>query len=151
MDVPRRTGTLLVFAGTIGLATTFLVCVFLHDVLAALRGWRCHYGECSVPAAWGSEQSFDVLVLWFGGLRSVLQIRAGIVLQEPVIADRRGPLVAYLVVATIDCALLVVLAVPSSLVALAAGWPLAIYALTRTTSLRALVWETLRLPRARVV
>jgi hypothetical protein len=151
MGVPRRTGTLLAYAGSIGLATTFLLCVYLHEVLGSLRGWHCGYTTCNVPTVWSLAQTRDVLVLWFGGLRSILQIRAGLYLQEQSF-DGRGPLVTYLVVAAIDCVMLASLGeIPVSALALAAGWPLFVFALTRTGSVRALVWERTTLPRARVL
>ena len=150
MDVPRRTGTLLVYAGAIGLATTFLVCVFLHDVLDALRGWHCG-ASCTVPGKWGSQQTIDVLVLWLGGVRSMLQIRAGLHMQDARL-ECRVPLVAYLVVAAIDCVVLAAIGeAPTWALALAAGWPLAVYALTRSASVRRHVWEPIRLPSARLL
>jgi hypothetical protein len=150
MDVPRRTGTLLVYSGAIGLATTFLVCVFLNDVLGALRGWRCG-SSCTVPWKWGNQQTSDVLVLWLGGVRSVLQIRAGLHMQDARL-DRRLPLITYLVVSALDCGFLATLGeVPAWALALAAGWPLAVYALTRSPSVRPLVWEPISLPSARLL
>lgn len=150
MDVPRRTGTLLVYAGAIGLATTFLVCVFLQDILHALRGWKCGR-TCTVPGAWSLEQTRDVLVLWLGGVRSVLQIRAGLHMQDDRL-DRRLPLVTYLVVAALDSAFLASQGdLPAWALAVAAGWPLAVFALTRSASVRPLVWEPIRLPSARLL
>ena len=151
MDVPRRTGTLLVYAGAIGLATTFLVCVFLNDVLLGLRGWHCGGRGCTVPGEWTFEQTRDVLVLWLGGVRSVLQIRAGLHMQDDRL-DRRLPLVAYLVVAAIDSVILAAIGeLPAWTLTLAAGWPLAVYALTRSSSVRPLVWDSIRLPSARLL
>ena len=149
MTVPRKTGTLLVYAGSIGLATTFLVCVYLHDVLRLLRGWHCGGGSCNVPLQWTLDQSRDVFLLWFGGLRSVLQIRAGLHLQQEGLA-RRGPLVTYLVVAALDFAFLSSLGeLPGWTLMLVGGWPLFVYALTRSQALRSLVWdEPGDLPRA---
>lgn len=145
--MPRRTGTLLVYAGSVGLATTFLVCVYLHEIVGAIRGWHCG-ATCNVPTAWSLDQTRDVFVLWFGGLRSILQIRAGLYLQAENF-DRRGPLVTYLTVAALDCALLASLGnVPAWALALATAWPLFVYALTRSASVRPLVWERETLPRA---
>jgi hypothetical protein len=142
---------LLVYAGAIGLATTFLVCVYLHEVLSALRGWHCGYDTCTIPTAWSLDQTRDVLLLWFGGLRSILQIRAGLHLQAEGF-DGRRPVVTYLVVAAIDCAMLAALGeIPVWALALAAGWPLFVFALTRTASVRALVWERATLPNARLL
>jgi hypothetical protein len=151
MDVPKRTGTLLVYAGAIGLATTFLLCVFLHDVLHALRGWHCTGRTCTVPANWSIEQTRDVFLLSFGVLRSVFQIRAGLHMQVAGF-DRRLPLVMYLVVAALDCAFLAALGeVPTWALALSAGWPIAVYALTRSSTVRPLVWDAMRLPSARLL
>ena len=151
MSVPRRTGALLVYAGSVGLATTFLLCVYLHEVLHALRGWSCGSGSCTVPMTWSLDQTRDVFVLWFGGLRSILQIRAGLHLQQDGL-DRRAPLVAYLIVALLDCVLLAGLGeVPAWALTLAAAWPLFVYALTRSTSVRRLVWEPTTLPRAHLL
>jgi len=147
MGAPRRTGTLLVYAGSVGLATTFLLCVYLHDVLRAIRGWHCGYDSCTVPITWTFEQTRDVLVLWFGGLRSVLQIRAGLHLQA-VGFDHRSPLVTYLVIAALDCVLLWSLDLPAWTLALSAGWPLFVYALSRSSTVRPLVWEPAGLPKA---
>ena len=150
MDVPRRTGTLLVYAGAIGLASTFLACVFLADILRALRGWHCG-SSCTVPGSWTSQQTLDVIVLWLGGVRSVLQIRAGLHMQDERL-DRRLPLVAYLVVAALDCVILAAVGeLPAWALALAAGWPLAVYALTRSATVRPLVWDAIRLPSARLL
>ena len=149
--MPRRTGALLVYAGAIGLATTFLICVYLHEVMHAIRGWQCSQTDCSIPGTWSFEQTRDGALLWLGGLRSVLQIRAGLYLQQDAF-ERRGPLVTYLVVAAIDCVLLASLGqLPAWTLALAAGWPLLVIALTRSSSVRPLVWEPLRLPRARLL
>ena len=141
----RRTGTLLVYAGSVGLATTFLLCVYLQEALRALRGWHCDYEACTIPAAWSLEQTRDMLVLWFGGLRSVMQIRAGLWLQQPGFV-RRGPVNAYLAIAAIDCVLLALLPLPDWTFALAASWPLFVYALTRSVAV-----EPLQLPRARLL
>ena len=153
MDVPRRTGVLLVYAGSVGLATTFLLCLYLNDVLAATRGWHCgsEYGSCTVPISWTWERTRDVLILWFGGLRSALQIRAGLHMQWEGF-DRRRPLLAYLTVAGFDCLFLASLGeLPSWVLALAVGWPMFVYALTRAASVRPLVWEPTQLPRAQLL
>ena len=151
MDVPRRTGALLVYAGSVGLATTFLLCLYLNDILAATRGWHCTYEECTVPATWTWERTRDVLLLWLGGLRSALQIRAGLHMQWEGF-DPRRPLIAYLTIAGFDCLFLAyVREVPSWALALAVAWPLFVYALTRVASVRALVWEPMRLPRAQLL
>ena len=151
MDVPRRTGALLVYAGSVGLATTFLLCLYLNDILAATRGWHCSYESCTVPTSWTWERTRDVLLLWFGGLRSALQIRAGLNMQWDSF-DRRGPLITYLTVAGFDCLFLLYLGeLPSWTLALAVGWPMFVYALTRASSVRALVWEPSRLPRAQLL
>jgi hypothetical protein len=152
MDVPRRTAKLLVYAGSIGLAITFLVCVFLSDVMHALRGWHCGR-DCTLPAVWSFEQSRDVFVLWLGGVRSVLQIRAGLRLQVGH-HERRGPLGAYLAVAVIECAILAAIGdLPPWALALDAGWPLAVFAITRSPSVRPLVWDwpSIQLPSARLL
>ena len=149
--VPRRTGTLLVYAGSIGLATTFLVCVFFNDVMHALRGWACDGHGCTVPAQWAFEQSHDVFVLWFGGLRSVLQIRAGVHMQASGF-NRRLPLVAYLVVAALDCTILGVIGeLPAWTMVMTMGWPIVVYTITRTDAVRSLVWDPAQIPTARVV
>lgn len=151
MGIPRRTGTLLVYAGSVGLATTFLLCVYLHDVLRAVRGWQCTYDHCTVALSWSWQQSADVLVLWFGGLRSVLQIRAGLHMQQAGF-DHKRPLVAYLVVALVDCVFLASLgALPAWALALTIGWPLFVYALSRSSTVRPLVWEPITLPRAHLL
>ena len=151
MAVPRRTGTLLVYAGSIGLGATFLVCVYLNEVLYVLRNWHCSSSSCTVPAAWTLDQTRDTFLLWFGGLRSVLQIRAGMRMHHPDV-ERRSALLAYLVVAALDCVLLAALGeLPTWVVAILAGWPLAVFALTRTPSVRPHVWEPLRIPHARIV
>lgn len=151
MDVPRRTGTLLVYAGSVGLAATFLVCVYLYDILHAIRGWHCAFEDCSVPAAWTIDQTRDTFLLWLGGLRSVLQIRAGMSMHHSAL-DRRAPLVQYLVVAAIDTVLLVGLGqLPAWVIACVAGWPMLVLALTRSASVRPLVWERLTIPAARLV
>jgi hypothetical protein len=151
MDAPRRTGTLLVYAGAVGLATTFLVCLYLHEVLAEIRGWHCSSESCTVPATWTWERSWDVLLLWFGGLRSALQIRAGLHMQWEGF-DRRGPLVAYLVVAAIDSVLLLGLGeLPQGTLMLVVGWPVFVYGLTRSSSLRHVIWEPMKLPMARLL
>jgi hypothetical protein len=151
MDVPRRTGALLVYAGSVGLATTFLVSLYLNDVLAATRGWHCGYESCTVPATWTWERTRDVLLIWLGGLRSALQIRAGLHMQWEGF-DRRGPLLAYFTVAGFDCLFLMYLGeLPSWTIALAVCWPVFVYALTRVSSVRSLVWEPITLPRARLL
>lgn len=151
MDVPRRTGVLLVYAGCVGLATTFLLCIDLDEILAGTRGWHCQYESCSVPATWSWERTRDVLLLWFGGLRSALQLRAGLHLQWAGF-ERRGPLLAYLVVAAFDTLFLASLGeLPAWTLALAAGWPVFVFALTRTASVRPLVWDEVGLPRAQLL
>ena len=152
MDVPRRTGSLLVYAGSVGLATTFLLCLYLNEILAATRGWHCGSESCTVPATWTWERTRDVLLLWFGGLRSALQIRAGLHMQCESL-DRRRPLIAYLAVAGFDCVFLASLGeLPSWVLVLAVGWPLVVYALTRaSSSVRALVWEPMTLRRAQLL
>lgn len=150
MHVPRRTGTLLVFAGSIGLATSFFVCMCLHQVLAAVRDWHCTYESCTVPAAWTVDRTRDVLLLTLGVLRSVLQLRAGSCMQQAGF-DRRGPLVAYLGVAALDTALLCYLGeLPTWTLVLAGAWPLFVFAITRSSSVRPLVWEPM-LPAARLL
>lgn len=140
----RKTGSVLVYAGSIGLATTFLVCVYLHDVLRLVRGWHCGGGHCNVPASWTIEQTRDVLLLWLGGLRSVLQIRAGLHLQQDEHA--RGPLAMYLVVAALDFVLLAAFGeLPNVVLGLVGCWPLFVFALTRSQA------GLEPLPRARVV
>ena len=149
--VPRRTGMLLVYAGAVGLFVTFMTCVCLHHVLAATRGWHCTDESCTVPAGWTFERTRDVLLLSLGALRSALQIFAGLQMQR-VGFDRRGPLVAYLVVALFDCVFLWHLGeLPAWTLALAAGWPLFVYAITRSSSVRPLVWEPIMLPRAQLL
>ncbi len=149
--VPRRTGTLLVYAGSVGLAATFLACVYLHDILHALRGWYCTSRACTVPAEWTFQQTRDVCLLWLGGLRSVLQIRAGMCMQHDA-SDRRRALVAYLAVAALDCVLLAAVhELPAWTLAMLAGWPLLVFGLTRSSTVRPLVWEPIELPTARVV
>lgn len=124
--------------------------MYLGELLHALRGWHCTTDVCNLPAAWQLEQTRDVVLLWFGGLRSVLQIHAGLRLQSN--SDRKGPLTAYLVVAAVDCAALAaVVALPVWVLVLVAGWPLFVYAITRTAAVRPLVWEPLGLPRARLL
>ena len=149
---PRRTGTLLVYAGSVGLAITFLVCLYLNEILGATRGWHCdHQHACTVPGAWTWERTRDVLLLWFGGVRSALQIRAGLHMQWDGF-DRKSPLVLYLAVAAIDTAFLAYLGeLPMWTLALAGGWPLFVYALTRSSTVRPHVWEPMSLPRAQLL
>ena len=149
---PRRTGTLLVYAGYVGLATTVLVCLCLQDVFAATRGWHCAYDyACTLPSTWTWERTRDVLVLWFGGVRSVLQIRAGRHMRRDGF-DRKSPLVQYLAVAAIDTIVLAYLGeLPVWTLVLAGAWPLFIYGLTRSSSVRAHVWEPISLPRAQLL
>ena len=148
---PRRTGTLLLYAGSVGLATTFLVCLGLNEILASIRGWHCTYESCTVPATWTWERTRDVMLLFLGGVRSALQIRAGLHMQWEGF-DRKGPLVQYLAVAALDTVLLAYLGeLPAWTLALAGGWPLFIFALTRTSSVRPLVWEPMQLPRAQLL
>lgn len=148
---PRRTGTLLVYAGYVGLATTFLVCLSLSRIFESTRGWHCGYPDaCTVPVFWTWERTRDVLVLWFGGVRSVLQIRAGRHMRDGF--DRKSPLVQYLAVAAIDTLVLAYLGeFPVWTLVLAGGWPLFIYGLTRSSSVRAHVWEPMSLPRAQLL
>jgi hypothetical protein len=148
----RRTGTLLVYAGSIGLVTTLMCCVDLHEILRALRGWNCGRESCTLPTEWSFQQTRDVFMLWFGGLRSVLQIRAGLHMQQPTIEPRRA-FVAYLVVAALDSLALASLnELPAWTLGLVVGWPIFVYALTRTAGTRAVVWDSrLVLPRARVI
>lgn len=151
MGVARRTGTLLVYAGSVGLATTFLLCVYLHEVLGALRGWHCGRETCTVPTVWSLAQTCDVFLLWFGGLRSILQIRAGLHLQAEGF-DARRPLLAYLAIAALDCVMLASLGeIPAWALALVTGWPLFVFALTRIGAVRVLVWERQTLPHARLL